>query len=193
MSDQKTFIYDGKEPIRIDVFLSDIMGISRSAAARLTEQGMVQADGREVAKNFKLSSGCCIVVEPEECVESEAAPENIPIDIIYEDADVLVVNKPKGMVVHPAPGNPSGTLVNALLYHCGESLSGIGGVIRPGIVHRIDKDTSGLLMVAKNDAAHIALSEQIKDHSFIREYEAVVHGIPKNREATINAPIGRHP
>ena len=193
MIEKKTFIYEGSEPIRIDVFLSVQMDISRTAAARLIELGKVETDGKIVSKNFKLANGSAVSVEPEECVESDILPEDIPLDIIYEDADLLVVNKPKGMVVHPAAGNPAGTLVNALLFHCGSSLSGIGGVIRPGIVHRIDKDTSGLLMVAKNDATHIALSEQIKEHTFVREYEAVVHGVPKHKEGAINAPIGRHP
>jgi len=193
MINKKTFIYDGEEPVRIDVFLSAQADISRTAAARMLENGNVSVSGKTAAKNYKLQQGDCVEAQFEECVESGISAQNIPLDIVYEDNDLLVVNKPKGLVVHPAPGNSDGTLVNALLYHCGDSLSGIGGVIRPGIVHRIDKDTSGLLMVAKNDAAHISLSKQIKDHSFTREYEAVVHGNPKNKEGTINAPIGRHP
>ena len=193
MINKKTFIFDGTEPVRIDVFLSAQADISRTAAARMLESGSVTLAGKHPSKNYKLQAGDALEVVFEECVESGIEPQNIPLDIVYEDNDLLVVNKPKGLVVHPAPGNLNGTLVNALLYHCGESLSGIGGVIRPGIVHRIDKDTSGLLMVAKNDAAHISLSQQIKEHSFTREYEAVVHGNPKRAEGTVNAPIGRHP
>ena len=144
-------------------------------------------------KNMRVKSGWIIRVILPEPEKTELLPEDIPLDIVYEDEDLLVVNKPKGMVVHPAPGNPNGTLVNALLAHCGDSLSGINGVIRPGIVHRIDKDTSGLLIVAKNDAAHQGLASQIQEHSFTREYEAVVYGNLREDQGTINAPIGRHP
>lgn len=166
---------------------------SRSAAQKLIEDGAVKVNGIIVSKNHKVKSGDKITVQIPEAKELEITAENIPLDIRYEDSDLLVVNKPKDMVVHPAAGNYEGTLVNALLYHCKDSLSGINGVIRPGIVHRIDKDTSGLLIVAKNDFAHINLAEQIKVHSFRREYQSVVYGKIKNLQGKIDAPIGRHP
>lgn len=180
--------------IRIDKFLSlaDI-GLSRSSAVNLIEKSCVTVNGNTVNKKYKLNIGDIIVVEVPDPVSYEAKAENIPIDIIYEDNDIIVVNKPKGMVVHPAAGNYDGTLVNALLYHCGDSLSGINGVMRPGIVHRIDKDTSGLLMVAKNDFSHTFLAEQIKEHSFTREYETIVYGNIKDDSGTVDAPIGRNP
>ena len=167
-------------------------GLTRSAAARLLEEGRVTDRGRPVAKILRVQPGQVLEVTLPEPEEPEARPQNIPLDVVYEDQDVIVVNKPTGMVVHPAPGHPDGTLVNALLYHCGDSLSGINGEIRPGIVHRIDKDTSGLLIVAKNDTAHRHLAEQIKVHSFTREYEAIVYGHFKERQFTVDAPIGRH-
>ena len=180
--------------VRIDKFLaSQDEELTRSAIVRLIEEQQVTVNGRVPQKNGKLKAGDTVVVTIPEPVWPEAKPENIPLDIVYEDDDLLVVNKPRGMVVHPAAGNPDGTLVNALLYHCGDSLSGINGVLRPGIVHRIDKDTSGLLMVAKNDFAHQHLAEQIKEHSFTRKYQAVVVGNLKDDAGTINAPIGRHP
>ena len=166
--------------------------LSRSAVQNLIAGGHVFCGGKPIQKSAKLPVGAVLEVEIPEARPLDVKPENIPLDIVYEDEDLLVVNKPKGMVVHPAAGNYDGTLVNALLYHCGDSLSGINGVIRPGIVHRIDKDTSGLLIVAKNDMAHRHLAEQIKTHSFTREYRAVVYG--KIREdGTVNAPIARHP
>lgn len=165
--------------------------LTRAAAVRLTESGDVTLNGKTASKSDKVKIGDIVEITYPEPVSSEAVPQDIPLDIIYEDDDLLVVNKPKGMVVHPAAGNPDGTLVNALLYHCKDSLSGIGGVVRPGIVHRIDKDTSGLLMVAKNDTAHLKLSEQIKEHSFTREYEAVIIGHLKQQKGSIDAPIGR--
>ena len=178
---------------RIDKYISDnIAELTRSAVQGLIEKGLVLADGRAVSKNYKLRGGEEISVEIPEPETMDAVPEDIPLDIVYEDDDLLVVNKPKGMVVHPAHGNYTGTLVNALLHHCGDSLSGINGVIRPGIVHRIDKNTSGLLIVAKNDASHLKLAEQIKEHSFTREYEAVACGYFKETEGTVDAPIGRH-
>lgn len=178
---------------RADKYISDnIAELTRSAVQNLITQGNVLADGKAVAKNYKLRGGEILSVEIPEPQPLDAQPEDIPLDIVYEDDDLLVVNKAKGMVVHPAHGNHSGTLVNALLHHCGDSLSGINGVIRPGIVHRIDKNTSGLLIVAKNDAAHLGLAEQIKVHSFTREYEAVATGFFKETEGTIDAPIGRH-
>ena len=178
---------------RIDVFLSEKLEVSRSGAAKLAENGNVELNGKVVAKNLKIKTGMVFEVSLPEPVPSEAVPQDIPLDILYEDDDLLVVNKEKGMVVHPAAGNPDGTLVNALLHHCGDSLSGIGGVIRPGIVHRIDKDTSGLLVIAKNDDTHMALSEQMKTHTVSRVYHAVVCGNVKEDSGTINAPIGRSP
>ncbi len=179
---------------RLDKFLAESdAGISRSAAASLIESGAVLLNGKPANKKQKLCAGDEVLVRIPEPVPYEAKAENIPLDIVYEDADLLVVNKPKGMVVHPAAGNYEGTLVNALLYHCGDSLSGINGVLRPGIVHRIDKDTSGLLIVAKNDNAHQKLAAQIKEHSFAREYEAVVFGSLRDDRGVVDAPIGRHP
>ncbi len=180
--------------IRVDRFLqARLPDHSRSAIQKWMEDGCVLVNGKSVAKNYKLSGACEILVRIPEPQELQVRAENIPLDIVYEDDDLLVVNKPKGMVVHPAPGNSDGTLVNALLYHCKGTLSGINGIIRPGIVHRIDKDTSGLLMVAKNDRAHLGLAEQIKEHSFDRVYETVVYGQFKEDSGTVNAPIGRHP
>ncbi len=179
---------------RIDKMLSEALpGQTRSGVQRLLILGAVTLDGVPAGKNLRVREGDCITVQIPEPVACEALPEDIPLDIVYEDGDLLVVNKPKGMVVHPAAGNSHGTLVNALLCHCGDSLSGIGGVLRPGIVHRIDKDTSGLLIVAKNDAAHTSLAGQIAEHSFTREYEAVVYGRMKEDEGVIDLPIGRHP
>lgn len=179
---------------RVDKFLSlGLPDISRSAIVNLIESGNVLLNGKPVSKNYKLSLGDVIEITIPDPVEYEAEAEDIPLDIVYEDDDLLVVNKPKGMVVHPAAGNYSGTLVNALLYHCRDNLSGINGVLRPGIVHRIDKNTSGLLIVAKNDKAHKSLAEQIKEHSFTREYEAIVFGNLRNDRGTVDAPIGRHP
>lgn len=180
--------------MRVDKLLSlSEARISRSLAAKLIADGNVSVNGKRVSKSCTIKAGdevCAVIPEPEEL---SAEPENIPLNIVYEDDCLLVVNKPKGMVVHPAAGNYSGTLVNALMYHCRGRLSSINGVIRPGIVHRIDKNTSGLLIVAKTDAAHTGLAEQIKAHSFTREYSAVVCGHLKEYEGTVNAPIGRHP
>ena len=179
---------------RIDkIICNAIDGLSRSAVQKIIEEGAVSVGDTVISKNYKVRSGDIIKVIIPEAKELEVAAENIPLDIRYEDSDLLVVNKPKGMVVHPAAGNYDGTLVNALLYHCKDSLSGINGVIRPGIVHRIDKDTSGLLIVAKNDFAHISLAEQIKVHSFTREYQSVVYGRMKTESGIVDAPIGRHP
>ena len=178
---------------RIDKYISDNAEmLTRSAVQGLIGKNAVTADGKAVSKNYKIKGTETIEVEIPDAEPMDAVPENIPLDIVYEDEDLLVVNKPKGMVVHPAHGNYHGTLVNALLYHCGDSLSGINGVIRPGIVHRIDKNTSGLLIVAKNDKAHLHLAEQIKAHSFTREYEAIVSGSLKQESGTVDAPIGRH-
>ena len=178
---------------RLDVFVGEKTSLSRSAAARLIDEERVTVNGKKAAKNLKLSVNDTVEVEIPEAEPCEALPENIPLDVIYEDDDIIVVCKPQGMVVHPAAGNSTGTLVNALLYHCGDSLSGIGGVVRPGIVHRIDKDTGGLLVVAKNDEAHISLSEQLKVHEVSRIYTAIAIGNFKEDSGTVDAPIGRHP
>ncbi len=183
---------------RVDAFLArksseDEDALSRSAAAKLCDEGRVTVGGKAVKKNYSLREGDTVVVVRPEPLPDEVLPENISLDVIFEDDDIIVVNKPKGMVVHPAPGNMTGTLVSALLFRCGDSLSGIGGVCRPGIVHRIDKDTSGLLVVAKNDGAHRSLSEQIATHSAYRRYMALVVGSPREDAGTVDAPIGRHP
>ncbi len=178
---------------RIDTVIAESQGISRSAVVKLIESGAVLVNSAPVSKNYKLKDGDTVEIFYPDVKEYEVEPQNIPLDIIYEDDDVIVINKPSGMVVHPAPGNYDGTLVNALLYHCGDSLSGIGGVARPGIVHRIDKDTSGLLVVAKNDTAHTQLSEQMKRHAVSRVYYAITVGNLRETSGTVNAPIGRHP
>jgi 23S rRNA pseudouridine1911/1915/1917 synthase len=178
---------------RLDKYLSEqIDGLSRSAASRLIFEGKVTVNESAVKKNYKTADGDMITVLTDDPQPVDVLPEDIPLDIVYEDADLLVVNKPKDMVVHPAPGHFSGTLVNALMFHCMDGLSGINGELRPGIVHRIDKNTSCLLVVAKSDKAHAGLSEQIKDHSFTREYLAVAYGNIKEDERTVDAPIGRH-
>lgn len=180
--------------VRIDKFLSDTLnGFTRSGISKRIADGNVKVNGTEISKNYKCRMNDNILVIVPDAVPLEVQAQNIPLDIVYEDDDLLVVNKPKGMVVHPAAGNYSKTLVNALLYHCRDSLSGINGVIRPGIVHRIDKDTSGLLIVAKNDAAHLSLAEQIKQHSFHRAYQAVCYGNIKEDSGTVHQPIGRNP
>lgn len=181
------------EGMRPDKYLPQELSLSRSAVQTLFAQGLITVNGRQLTKSRPLCMGETVCVTLPDPTPIEAAAEPIPLDIVYEDADLLVVNKPKGMVVHPAAGNETGTLVNALLWHCGDSLSGINGVQRPGIVHRIDKDTSGLLIVAKTDIAHRGLAEQIRVHSFTREYEAVACGHLKENTGTVCAPIGRHP
>ena len=179
---------------RLDQFLAEqLEELTRSAAQRLAEEEHVLLNGKPLKKNYKMAGCETLEVHLPDPEPIDAVPQNIPLDIAYEDEDLLVINKPKGMVVHPAPGNLDGTVVNAALYHCGESLSGIGGAFRPGIVHRIDKDTSGLLIIAKNDRAHLYLSEQLKDHTLARTYEAVVIGGLKEDKGTVNAPIGRSP
>ena len=179
---------------RIDALLARALpSLSRSQVQKLLEQGMVTLNGRELKKNFRCSAGEGYEVILPEPAGLPLIPQNIPLDVVYEDEDLIVVNKARGLVVHPAPGHPDGTLVNALLWHCGDSLSGIGGQRRPGIVHRIDKDTSGLLIVAKNDFAHQGLSAQLADHSLCREYEALVRGNFKQDCGTVDKPIGRHP
>ena len=180
---------------RLDAYLAAVTGESRSAAVRAIDENRVSINGSSdsIDKKYKVKAGDEISFEAEEVSEYEAAPEDIPLDVIYEDADIIVINKPSGMVVHPAAGNLTGTLVNALLHHCRGSLSGIGGVMRPGIVHRIDKDTSGLLVCAKNDFSHRALSEELEHHGIVREYHALVNGGFKNESGTVDLPIGRHP
>ena len=179
---------------RLDQFLAEqLEELTRSAAQRLAEEEHVLLNGKPLKKNYKMIGCETLEVHLPDPEPIDAVPQNIPLDIAYEDEDLLVINKPKGMVVHPAPGNPDGTVVNAVLYHCGESLSGIGGAFRPGIVHRIDKDTSGLLIIAKNDRAHLYLSEQLKDHTLARTYEAVVIGGLKEDKGMVNAPMGRSP
>ena len=179
---------------RLDSFLSRrVEGLTRSAAARLLAEGCVTCDGAVPGKSYRIAGGEELCVTLPEAEEPEAVPQDIPLDVVYEDEDVIVVNKPVGMVVHPAPGHPDGTLVNALLHHCGDSLSGIGGEKRPGIVHRIDRDTSGLIIAAKNDRAHLALAAQLQDHSLARVYEAVAVGSFREDSGTVDAPIGRHP
>ena len=179
---------------RLDAFLaSSLDGLTRSQATRLIESGEVAVNGRAVSKSYKLAGGEDIAVTLPEPEPVEAVPQDIPLDVVYEDADVIVVNKPSGMVVHPAPGHPDGTLVNALLHHCAGTLSGIGGALRPGIVHRIDRDTSGLIIAAKNDAAHQYLSAQLADHTLARTYECIVVGALREDRGTVDAPIARHP
>ncbi len=179
---------------RLDAFLAaKLPQMSRSAAQKLIDEGCVLKNGIALRKNHKVHEGEAFEISLPDIKETELKAEDIPLDIVYEDADVIVVNKPKGMVVHPAAGHDAGTLVNALLHHCGDSLSGIGGEKRPGIVHRIDKDTSGLIIAAKNDSAHRSLSAQLKDRSLSRVYDAIAVGKIKNDSGTINAPIGRHP
>ena len=179
---------------RLDAVLaSSLDGLTRSQATRLIESGEVAVNGRAVSKSYKLAGGEDIAVTLPEPEPVEAVPQDIPLDVVYEDADVIVVNKPSGMVVHPAPGHPDGTLVNALLYHCAGTLSGIGGALRPGIVHRIDRDTSGLIIAAKNDAAHQYLSAQLADHTLARTYECIVVGALREDRGTVDAPIARHP
>ena len=190
---RKTVVDATHKGERLDGFLAAAFDISRAPAERLLEAGQVVLSFGEANKKYRLKGGEEITLTLTDPTPAEALPEDIPLDVIYEDEDIIVINKPVGMVVHPAAGNESGTLVNALLYHCKGSLSGIGGVERPGIVHRIDKDTAGLLVVAKNDAAHIALSEQLKVHAARRVYQAIAIGNFKEDKGTVNAPIGRHP
>ena len=183
---------DGK---RLDKWLSgqDSLGLTRSSLQNRMEHGDVTVNGRTVSKNYRQKAGDTVLVTLPEPESLELQPENIPLDIVYEDDDLLVVNKPKGMVVHPAPGHSTGTLVHALLYHCGDRLSSINGVVRPGIVHRIDRDTSGLIIAAKNDAAHQYLSAQLADHTLARTYECIVVGKLREDRGTVDAPIARHP
>ncbi len=192
--DEPYMIYAEESGERIDALLARrLEDLSRSAVQRLIEEGRVTRGGLPVRKNARAAAGDCFTVSLPELRDVPLVPQDIPLAVVYEDADLIVVNKPRGLVVHPAPGHPDGTLVNALLFHCGASLSGVGGEKRPGIVHRIDKDTSGLLVAAKNDAAHQGLAAQLADHSLRREYEAIVRGTLKEDAGTVDAPIGRHP
>ena len=193
--DDNVFIVTAEESgERVDALLArHLEGFSRSAVQRLIEDGAVLLDDRSIRKNRVCAAGESYLVTLPELAEVPLVPQDIPLDVVYEDGDVIVVNKPRGLVVHPAPGHPDGTLVNALLYHCGDSLSGVGGEKRPGVVHRIDKDTSGLIIAAKNDFAHLALSAQLSDHTLSRTYEAVAHGTFRDDCGTVSAPIGRHP
>jgi len=178
---------------RLDAWLAaNLEDTTRSAAQRLIEEGRVTVNGKAAAKNYKVTGAETIEVSLPDPEPIDVVPQNIPLDIVYEDEDVIVVNKPKGLVVHPAPGHPDGTLVNALLYHCGDSLSGIGGELRPGIVHRIDRDTSGLIIAAKNDHAHNYLAAQLQDHTLSRVYHCIVMGNLREDSGTVDAPIGRH-
>lgn len=180
--------------IRIDKFLSEAMPeLSRSYIQKLIKDGQIQIHEKPVKANYKVNAGDILFFEEPELKEPDILAENIPLDILYEDADILIVNKPKGMVVHPSAGHYTGTLVNALMFYCKDDLSGINGVMRPGIVHRIDMDTTGSLLVCKNDFVHQDLAEQLKEHSIRRVYHAIVHGVLKEDEGTIDAPIGRHP
>jgi 23S rRNA pseudouridine1911/1915/1917 synthase len=191
---EKLFFTIEKGGERIDKYLSEqLEDMTRSHIQKLIKENMVRVNGMTVKSNFKLSASDQIEVEIPELKEPDILPENIPLDILYEDQDILVVNKSKGMVVHPAPGHYTGTLVNAIMYHCKDNLSGINGVMRPGIVHRIDMDTTGSLLICKNDRAHQALAKQLKEHSITRKYHAIVHGRLKEDEGTIDKPIGRHP
>lgn len=191
---EQTFLIDAADAgKRIDSYLSEQLdGVTRSMAQNWIERKLVTQQGRALKKNYKLCTGDIIDVQIPEAQTISLVPQDIPIHIVYEDADIIVVDKVRGMVVHPAAGNWDGTLVNALMFHCGERLSGINGEIRPGIVHRIDKDTSGLLVVAKNDMAHQSLAEQIASHTSAREYKAIVVGNPRENAGTIHQPIGRH-
>ena len=182
------------EEERIDKYISMLIdSLSRSFIQKLLRDGQVLVNGKAVKQNFRLTEGDEVSFSLPEAVEPDILPEDIPLDILYEDDDVLVVNKPKGMVVHPAAGHYSHTLVNALMYHCRDSLSGINGVMRPGIVHRIDRDTTGSLLVCKNDAAHLSIAAQLKEHSIVRRYRAVVYGVIDQEEGVINLPVGRDP
>ena len=179
---------------RLDAFVaSRANGLTRSQAARYIEEGRVSVDGKPAAKSCRITGGEAVTVDVPEVRDTALTAQDIPLDVVYEDADIIVVNKPAGLVVHPAPGHPDGMLVNALLHHCGSSLSGIGGEKRPGIVHRIDRDTSGLIIAAKNDFAHVKLAEQLQDHTLARTYRCIVTGNLREDTGTVNAPIGRCP
>lgn len=192
MQKNKLIVTEKQAGFRLDLILSDVLtGLSRSTLQNAIEEGKVRVDGKKVRKSFKPKAGSLIEFEQIDTEPQEPLPEKIKLDIHYEDEDLLVINKERGMVVHPAAGHSSATLVNALLYHCGSDLSDINGQQRPGIVHRLDKDTGGLLVVAKTNFAHLALAKQLKDRSALRKYKAMAHGLVKQEQAVINAPIGR--
>lgn len=194
MNRLKFTVTDEEQGERLDKYLAGLMSeVSRSFIQKLLKSKQVTVNDMEVKANYIIKENDVIILEIPKAVEPEIVAENIPLDILYEDEDVLVVNKPKDMVVHPAPGHYSGTLVNAVMFHCKDNLSGINGVLRPGIVHRIDKDTTGSLIICKNDMAHASLAAQLKEHSIRRKYVAIVHGVIKEEEGTIEAPIGRSP
>lgn len=186
-------VTDKDTGIRVDIYVAKALDISRSYAGNLIKNGKVSMRDRILKANYRVAAGDEIVIEKDEAEDLTVEAENIPLDIVYEDKDIIIINKARGMVVHPAAGNPNGTLVNALLWHCGGELSGINGVIRPGIVHRLDKDTSGLMVAAKTDTAHKSLAEQIKSHTARRTYVALVHGNIVEAKGRIDAPLGRHP
>lgn len=191
---QEIDVLESQAGIRIDKFLSDeLPELSRSYIQKLIKEDEITVNGKKIKANYKVNENDLVVINQPELKEPDIAAEDIPLDILYEDSDLLIVNKPKGMVVHPSAGHYSGTLVNALMFYCKDDLSGINGVMRPGIVHRIDMDTTGSLLVCKNDFTHQNLAEQLKVHSIRRVYHAIVHGVIKEDEGTINAPIGRHP
>ena len=195
MTEKKMFKVEAEESgLRVDKYLSDqLPEISRSYLQKIIKDGQVLANDKPVKANYKVSMGDAIELEIPEAVEPEIEPENIPLEILYEDADVILINKPKGMVVHPSAGHYSGTLVNGLMYHCKDELSGINGVMRPGIVHRIDMDTTGVIIACKNDKSHNSIAEQLKEHSITRRYRAIVCGNIKEDEGTVDKPIGRDP
>lgn len=191
---EEVFVTEENAGDRIDRFLSEqFRELSRSFLQKLLKAGDVLVDGKPVKASFKVSEGERISFEVPKAVEPEILAEDIPLDILYEDSDVILVNKPKGMVVHPAAGHYTGTLVNALMYHCREDLSGINGILRPGIVHRIDMDTTGVIIACKNDRSHNSIASQLKEHTITRRYQAIVHGVIKEEEGTVDAPVGRHP
>ncbi|MCI8417454.1 MAG: RluA family pseudouridine synthase [Lachnospiraceae bacterium] len=194
MTEYHLLVEEVYEGYRLDKYLAEVIpGLSRSYLQRVVRENGVLAGGRAVKGSYRVGEGEEIYLQVPEAVIPEIAPEQMLLDILYEDGDVILVNKPKNMVVHPAPGHYSGTLVNGLLYHCGKSLSGINGVLRPGIVHRIDKDTTGVIIACKNDGAHRCLAEQLKEHSITRCYRAIVHGAIREEEGVVDAPLGRHP
>lgn len=194
MIEYRLTVEEGFEGYRLDKYLSEaIPELTRSYLQKVIKENGVLVDGKTAKGSYKVTEGELVELEIPEAVVPEIMPEEMPLDILYEDQDVILINKPKDMVVHPAAGHYSGTLVNGLMYHCKESLSGINGVMRPGIVHRIDKDTTGVLIVCKNDKAHNHLAEQLKVHSITRKYRALVHGVIKEDEGVVDAPIGRHP
>lgn len=190
----RTITVDQEDDLRIDRYLSNVLNdLSRSYLQKLLKDGGVSVNGKPVKSNYKVTCGDQILLDVPEAVEPEIEAEAMDLDILYEDSDIILINKPKGMVVHPAAGHFTGTLVNGLMEHCKNDLSGINGVLRPGIVHRIDMDTTGILIVCKNDKAHNSIAAQLKEHSITRKYYAIVHGVLKENDGTIHAPIGRHP